>query len=1102
MPCIVADRFLAIDERWIDLATGDPVRLRIGAAGPPRAQFEWAARCEVLANLRHPLLAPLVDYGTADREHVFEAYSALGPVHTTPTAAATLLAHAIRFLEAYGVDLPRPLADYVLRPVTAGTIRSVAPVGVFLQPRAVFETIADSLEAQGPGGTCAITIAGPPGSGLRTLRLATARAARLQGYAPVSPGALRRLPWIADRLLNRHMCVIGEDEPPHLLAVTVGLIARLATASARRHHVLSFTRSHRAQGGCVVHIDSMGVRAMTGMVFVDRELGPSTDEIVSAVRRSDGRPGQCLAHLGVRDYAFTRSPAMVVHESVPTYGSEGGLVARGTERQRDPRRSGGAVLRSLARAEQLARRGRHAAADRVLSRASRVLEGRGNVDMAARVHVVRGWLARDRARGTSAATHFERARDLARSPTIALNATVGLGVAMTDDGQLDAAEAALRSALSGAEHIGDGEVLATAACALARCFVWRGQPDEALAILRRVPETATPDIRSRALSLRARAHVGEGAIAAAVREARSAVESAEAASDSRAITAAYQALAIAVAAAGDRESAQRHLAAALRVATAAHLSLMVFRLRVTAAAAGLSSRPAASLERIASHAAAWPRLLHFAARAALARLTGSELDAATRSFVAASGARALERPPHAAITNPMADLEALLDLTHSAPDERAAVERVAAEVHGRLKTATVIVVSGCPERRTLAIAGRAWHGDPHIAWRAVGAGLGVPVDTTFEPPQAAEPVRYGGQVIGALAVRWTAGAIVDPDAVSALLRVAGLAIASSIRTVLDRGVPIVCSGPCEDLVGDSAPVQSLREAITRASRAPFPILIQGESGSGKELVARAIHRLGPRRERRFCALNCAALSDELIEAELFGHARGAFTGAVGERPGMFEEADGGTLFLDEIGELSARAQAKLLRVLQDGEVRRVGENVARRVDVRILAATNRRLEEEVTAGRFRADLRFRLDVVRIEVPPLRERAGDVPMLATRFWNDAAARVGSRATLAPEAVAALARYDWPGNVRELQNVIAWIAVHSPRRGRIGSGALPQHVAHGGVLPARSLEAAKEEFERRFVKAALASAGGHRVRAARALGVTRQGLAKMLRRLRIE
>ena len=251
-----------------------------------------------------------------------------------------------------------------------------------------------------------------------------------------------------------------------------------------------------------------------------------------------------------------------------------------------------------------------------------------------------------------------------------------------------------------------------------------------------------------------------------------------------------------------------------------------------------------------------------------------------------------------------------------------------------------------------------------------------------------------------------------------------------------------------------------------------------------------------------CALNCAALSDELIEAELFGHARGAFTGAVGERAGLFEEADGGSLFLDEIGELSGRAQAKLLRVLQDGEVRRVGENISRRVDVRIIAATNRQLEREVDAGRFRADLRFRLDVVRIEVPPLRDRASDVPLLAARFWNDAAGRVGSRATLAPDAVAALTRYEWPGNVRELQNVIAWVAVQSPRRGRIGQTELPAHVSRTAVPQATTFEAAREDFERRFVRAALANADGQRARAAQALGITRQGLAKMMRRLGID
>src|SRR5262249_27954361 len=165
------------------------------------------------------------------------------------------------------------------------------------------------------------------------------------------------------------------------------------------------------------------------------------------------------------------------------------------------------------------------------------------------------------------------------------------------------------------------------------------------------------------------------------------------------------------------------------------------------------------------------------------------------------------------------------------------------------------------------------------------------------------------------------------------------------------------------LLGISSAMAAVRDAVERAATAPFAVLVEGESGSGKELVARALHRSSPRRDRPFCTLNCAALPDDLVEAELFGHARGSFTGAVTDRPGVFEEAHGGTLLLDEIGELTSRAQAKLLRVIQEGELRRIGENVSRRVDVRIVAATNRDLRQEVAGGRFRLDLLYRLDVI-------------------------------------------------------------------------------------------------------------------------------------------
>jgi transcriptional regulator with PAS, ATPase and Fis domain len=249
-------------------------------------------------------------------------------------------------------------------------------------------------------------------------------------------------------------------------------------------------------------------------------------------------------------------------------------------------------------------------------------------------------------------------------------------------------------------------------------------------------------------------------------------------------------------------------------------------------------------------------------------------------------------------------------------------------------------------------------------------------------------------------------------------------------------------------------------------------------------------------------LNCAALPEDLVEAELFGHTRGAFTGAVAERAGVFEEAHGGTLFLDEIGELTPRAQAKVLRVIQDGELRRVGENLSRRVDVRIVSATNRALKQEVDAGRFRLDLLYRLDVVHITVPPLRERREDIPVLAEHFWRDAAQRVGSRATLGTGTIAALARYDWPGNVRELQNVLAALAVRTPKRGLVPASALPPCFAEQGAAESWSLDQARRTFELRFVRAALVRSGGHRGRAAAELGVTRQGLTKLMTRLGIQ
>jgi transcriptional regulator with PAS, ATPase and Fis domain len=304
-----------------------------------------------------------------------------------------------------------------------------------------------------------------------------------------------------------------------------------------------------------------------------------------------------------------------------------------------------------------------------------------------------------------------------------------------------------------------------------------------------------------------------------------------------------------------------------------------------------------------------------------------------------------------------------------------------------------------------------------------------------------------------------------------------------------------------DLLGDSLAIAELRESIARAAGSSFPVLIEGESGTGKELVASAVHRLSARRDRRLSAVNCAALTDDLIEAEMFGHTRGAFTGAVGARPGLFEEAHRSSLFLDEVAELSPRGQAKLLRVLQEREVRRLGENVPRAVDVRIIGATNVPLADAVVQGRFREDLRFRIAVIRLRVPPLRDRIEDVPLLARAFWRRLSADSPTRAILGPDAVGSLCRHAWPGNVRELQNVVSALVVSAPSRGLVTSRHVATALGAAGSSETASvrLDAAVRGFERRVVAAALARHAGRRTGAAQELGLTRQGLTKAIRRL---
>jgi DNA-binding NtrC family response regulator len=293
------------------------------------------------------------------------------------------------------------------------------------------------------------------------------------------------------------------------------------------------------------------------------------------------------------------------------------------------------------------------------------------------------------------------------------------------------------------------------------------------------------------------------------------------------------------------------------------------------------------------------------------------------------------------------------------------------------------------------------------------------------------------------------------------------------------------------------------EMVRRISSTDTRVLITGESGVGKERIARLVHAQSSRREQRFVALNCGAISEPLLESELFGHARGAFTGAAQERVGVFEAAQGGTLFLDEVGEMPQATQVSLLRALQEGEIRRVGESHSRKVDVRVLAATNRNLAEEVEAGRFRKDLYYRLRVVEIQVPPLRERRDEILDLARAFIRTAAERMRLNVVgLTQQAADRLLGYAWPGNIRELENAMEW-AVALAQGSRIDVEDLPPELS-GSTAPAGATETVLplEKVERRVILAALRQNQGSRDKTARQLGISTATLWRKLKRYEAE
>jgi len=308
------------------------------------------------------------------------------------------------------------------------------------------------------------------------------------------------------------------------------------------------------------------------------------------------------------------------------------------------------------------------------------------------------------------------------------------------------------------------------------------------------------------------------------------------------------------------------------------------------------------------------------------------------------------------------------------------------------------------------------------------------------------------------------------------------------------------------LLGDSAPMVNLRQEIARVAPTDARVLITGENGTGKELVARSIHRLSSRAESPLVEVNCAAIPDELIESELFGHVRGSFTGATEDRRGKFEEADGGTLFLDEVGDMSAKTQSKVLRALQEGRFTRVGGSRPITSDARVLSATNKNLAGEIRRGAFREDLYFRLAVVPVSVPALRERREDIAPLARHFLLQFSARFGRKPkSLSPAAVEALESYRWPGNVRELKNLIERLMILCPGE-EIRREDLPAEIRDAELAAAppagASLRDAREDFERRFILASLKRHRGHVTKTAEALGVERSNLYRKLKSYGIE
>jgi two-component system NtrC family response regulator len=1165
---LVLDRFvISGGDRAVDLATACPVRLRT-CSSPSRTDERARARAAArMSAIRIPGVAPLLDFGIDGGGVWVEAYRrhrprAAGGADEPRPPAATITAlmtaagcavtpASLRRLAEDGPSSPfLPARIEGIRPGDGSSVAGpygagdIAPAAATIIERrdeldAVMEWVASPAE---PGARI-LGIDAPVDAGLRTFFEAIAREARLAGFVPVSSLFCGRAPWpaagidgsaLSAALRERHVVVL--DAPrgagPAIAGADVAcFLSRLDAAGGRPHAVVC--RDTGLVGSATFALGPMRDDQLRRSVVV---VGIDADRVAQAadqaLRQSGGWPGAFARTvrmlLGLRaaavPYQRTRSGASEVRECAPEPPAATEAVCPSAE-------YGAAVL---ARATEMAGRGRHAAAERLLRRTVGYLHRRRRDADQARAQLALGRLLLARGRRSAARGAFEESRglsDRAQDAAGVVRALVHLGAVHLEDGELAAAESILKTASVGASHAGFRDLRRASELLLARCLFWQGRHDATREILERPAEDAAHGLQDAAgVAERADASTGgdawgtsavawpgppEWSASEVELRVRTALSRGEVGLAARTLAAAGDAR-------RDREEGPAHTGTLIALRLLIQGALGESSAIASTAASGLAlmrrlHTPLAAQEiRLAQLEALIEAGAASQATACLKRFTARPSPAAsglTRLRLEALGARlrqletAHARPAdHADGVVDAGAVLRILQHCHEAHSESDAVSGVCLTLKAALGAGAASAFALTDGAARLIGGSGARPCRPDLAERAAASLLLVGPEDSAAGRELAAPVRYGGAAIGALAVRWAPGASAAGQArARGILAAAAAAVGPAMAALAPAALSKTgADASPRDLGGPSAAMAEIRRQVGRAAAAPYPVLIVGESGTGKELIAKAIHAGSSRRARRFCAVNCAALGDDLFETELFGHARGSFTGAASDRPGLFEEADGGTLFLDEVGELSPRAQAKLLRAIQEGEIRRIGENHPRRVDARIVAATNRSLSDEVKAGRFRHDLLYRLDVLRIVVPPLRERPEDVGPLALAFWREAMRRTGGQAELSSATLAALARYDWPGNVRELQNTLAALAVHAPPRGRVGPSRLPPAIAGAGAharAEALTLAEARRRFEERFVRATLARAGGQRRDAASALGLSRQGLAKVIARLGI-